>query len=155
MHEAWPTTLFDAIVVGAGPAGSTVAIQLARAGWSVTLIERQRFPRKVCGECIAASNLPLLAALDGGYRGMVVADDRVVTIACCPRRDRLSKLRGGVAQRVRTPPASGGCLRARRHAAPRRGGADEAGATLAGTADAGRALGREGPTRRAGARALS
>jgi flavin-dependent dehydrogenase len=55
---------FDAVVVGAGPAGSTVAIQLARAGWSVALIERQRFPRrKVCGECIAASNLPLLHAL--------------------------------------------------------------------------------------------
>ncbi len=51
-------TEFDVVVVGAGPAGSTVAIELARAGWSVALIERQRFPRrKVCGECIAASNL--------------------------------------------------------------------------------------------------
>jgi flavin-dependent dehydrogenase len=58
---------FDAIVIGAGPAGSTVALQLARAGWSVALIERQRFPRpKVCGECLAASNLPLLDALGIG-----------------------------------------------------------------------------------------
>ena len=57
-------TNFDAVVVGAGPAGSTVAIQLARAGWSVALIEKQSFPRrKVCGECIAASNWPLLQAL--------------------------------------------------------------------------------------------
>ena len=57
-------TIFDAVVVGAGPAGSTVAIQLARAGWSVALIEKQSFPRrKVCGECIAASNLPLLQSL--------------------------------------------------------------------------------------------
>ena len=31
-------TIFDAVIVGAGPAGSTVAIQLARAGWSVALI---------------------------------------------------------------------------------------------------------------------
>ena len=55
---------FDAVIVGAGPAGSTAAILLARAGWSVALVERQIFPRrKVCGECIAASNLPLLAAL--------------------------------------------------------------------------------------------
>lgn len=55
---------FDALIVGAGPAGSTAAIQLARAGWSVALVERQRFPRrKVCGECIAASNLPLLQTL--------------------------------------------------------------------------------------------
>ena len=45
-------------IVGAGPAGSAAAILLARAGWSVALVERQRFPRrKVCGECIAASNL--------------------------------------------------------------------------------------------------
>jgi flavin-dependent dehydrogenase len=55
---------FDAIVIGAGPAGSSAAILLAQAGWSVALVEKQEFPRrKVCGECIAASNLPLLAAL--------------------------------------------------------------------------------------------
>jgi menaquinone-9 beta-reductase len=60
-------TAFDVLVVGAGLAGSTAAIQLARAGWSVALIERQRFPRrKVCGECLAASNLPLLQALGVG-----------------------------------------------------------------------------------------
>ncbi len=58
---------FDAVVIGAGPAGSSAAILLARAGWRVALIEKQRFPRrKVCGECIAASNLPLLAALGIG-----------------------------------------------------------------------------------------
>lgn len=58
---------FDAIVVGAGPAGSTAALLLARAGWRVALIEKQRFPRrKVCGECIAASNLPLLDVLGVG-----------------------------------------------------------------------------------------
>lgn len=60
-------TEFDAVVVGAGPAGSAVAIELARAGWSVAIVERQRFPRrKVCGECIAASNLPLLEMLGVG-----------------------------------------------------------------------------------------
>ena len=41
---------FDAIVVGAGPAGSTVALRLARAGASVLLLDRERFPRdKPCG----------------------------------------------------------------------------------------------------------
>ncbi len=60
-------TRFDAIVMGAGPAGSTAATLLARAGWSVALVEKQRFPRrKVCGECLAASNLPLLDALGLG-----------------------------------------------------------------------------------------
>ncbi|MEO5696034.1 MAG: FAD-dependent monooxygenase [Burkholderiaceae bacterium] len=57
-------TAYDAIIVGGGPAGATAAALLARAGWAVALIEKQAFPRrKVCGECIAASNLPLLAAI--------------------------------------------------------------------------------------------
>jgi 2-polyprenyl-6-methoxyphenol hydroxylase-like FAD-dependent oxidoreductase len=60
-------SVFDAVIVGAGPAGSSAAILLARAGWSVALVEKQRFPRrKVCGECIAASNLSLLDALGIG-----------------------------------------------------------------------------------------
>lgn len=58
---------YDAIIVGAGPAGSTAAILLAQAGWSVALVEQHPFPRrKVCGECIAATNLPLLDALGIG-----------------------------------------------------------------------------------------
>jgi geranylgeranyl reductase family protein len=41
---------YDAIVVGAGPAGSTVAYRLAEAGRSVLLLDRARFPRdKPCG----------------------------------------------------------------------------------------------------------
>ena len=40
----------DVIVVGAGPAGSTAAYRLARAGASVLLLDRARFPRdKPCG----------------------------------------------------------------------------------------------------------
>jgi 2-polyprenyl-6-methoxyphenol hydroxylase-like FAD-dependent oxidoreductase len=60
-------TDFDALIVGAGPAGSSAAILLAQAGWSVALLEKQVFPRrKVCGECLAASNLPLLEAMGIG-----------------------------------------------------------------------------------------
>lgn len=82
MQVAMPTR-FDAVVVGAGPAGSTVAIQLARAGWAVALVERQRFPRrKVCGECIAASNLPLLETLGiaDAFDALAGTDLRQVTL---------------------------------------------------------------------------
>jgi geranylgeranyl reductase family protein len=41
---------FDAIVVGAGPAGSATAIRLARGGARVLLLDKARFPRdKPCG----------------------------------------------------------------------------------------------------------
>ena len=41
---------FDAVVIGAGPAGSLTAYHLARAGASVLLLDRARFPRdKPCG----------------------------------------------------------------------------------------------------------
>lgn len=60
-------TAYDAIIIGGGPAGSSAAILLSQAGWSVALLEAKPFPRrKVCGECIAGSNLPLLDALGIG-----------------------------------------------------------------------------------------
>jgi geranylgeranyl reductase family protein len=41
---------FDAVVVGAGPAGSATALRLARGGATVLLADRARFPRdKPCG----------------------------------------------------------------------------------------------------------
>jgi flavin-dependent dehydrogenase len=78
-------TEYDAIIIGAGPAGSTAAILLAQAGWSVALIEKQRFPRrKVCGECIAASNLPLLDVLGIGsaFAAMAGPELRRVALFC-------------------------------------------------------------------------
>jgi geranylgeranyl reductase family protein len=45
------TTHADAVVVGAGPAGSAAARFLAEAGHDVVLIEKEAFPRdKVCGD---------------------------------------------------------------------------------------------------------
>ncbi|MDP1650856.1 MAG: FAD-dependent oxidoreductase [Rubrivivax sp.] len=90
-------TTFDAVIVGAGLAGSTAAIQLARGGWAVALIERQRFPRrKVCGECIAASNLPLLQALGVGDAFHALAG---------PELRRVTLLQGERAVTADLPPA--------------------------------------------------
>jgi geranylgeranyl reductase family protein len=41
---------FDVAVIGAGPAGSTAALRLARAGARVLVVDKERFPRdKPCG----------------------------------------------------------------------------------------------------------
>src|SRR5690348_3818965 len=49
---------YDAIIVGAGPAGSTCAYRLATAGASVLLLDRARFPRdKPCGGAVTARAL--------------------------------------------------------------------------------------------------
>lgn len=57
----------DAIIIGAGPAGTSVALTLARHGWAVALVEKSAFPRrKVCGEYMSASNLALLDRLGIG-----------------------------------------------------------------------------------------
>jgi flavin-dependent dehydrogenase len=51
----------DVIVVGAGPAGSTAAWKLARAGAKVLLIDACEFPRsKPCGEALSPGATPLL-----------------------------------------------------------------------------------------------
>jgi flavin-dependent dehydrogenase len=56
--------MYDLIVVGGGPAGTSAAITCARNGARVLLLERGRFPRhKVCGEFISAESLDLLADL--------------------------------------------------------------------------------------------
>jgi flavin-dependent dehydrogenase len=51
------------IVVGGGPAGSTVATLLARRGYAVTLLEREHFPRFQIGESLLPYNNDLLREL--------------------------------------------------------------------------------------------
>jgi flavin-dependent dehydrogenase len=54
----------EVAVIGAGPAGSTLAALLARRGISVALIDRDTFPRdKLCGEFLSYDALPVLDAL--------------------------------------------------------------------------------------------
>jgi menaquinone-9 beta-reductase len=66
--------LTDVLVVGAGPAGSIAALTLARAGVSVRLVDRARFPRdKLCGDTVNPGSMALLDGLGLGERVRSVA----------------------------------------------------------------------------------
>jgi flavin-dependent dehydrogenase len=56
--------VYDAAIVGAGPAGSACAVHLARAGADVVLVDRCAFPRdKPCAEYLSPAAEPLLREL--------------------------------------------------------------------------------------------
>lgn len=60
---------FDVVIVGAGPAGSTAALCLARAGARVALVDRRGFPRdKACGDLV-------------GPRGLRALDEMGITVS--------------------------------------------------------------------------
>jgi flavin-dependent dehydrogenase len=56
----WETEI---CVIGAGPAGSTVALSLARLGHQVLVLEQYAFPRAHVGESLSPAILPLLDTL--------------------------------------------------------------------------------------------
>ena len=80
----------DAIVVGAGPAGSAVAQLLARGGRDVVLVDAHAFPRdKVCGDGLIPDAHRALARL--GVLDAVMAEARSATALGCiaPRGGRI------------------------------------------------------------------
>src|SRR5262245_17257275 len=53
----------DVVVIGGGPGGSTTATMLARKGFAVLLLERERFPRDHIGESLLPASIPVLEEL--------------------------------------------------------------------------------------------
>ncbi len=97
--ETASAAVWDAVVVGAGPAGALAARELARLGHAVLLVDREDFPRwKVCGCCLNGRALHVLAGAGladlPGRCGAVPL--REVRLACRGCR-ALLPLPGGVA----------------------------------------------------------
>lgn len=64
MVQSTIATETDVIVIGGGPAGSTVSTLIAKAGHKVELFEREKFPRFHIGESMIPETYWVLERLD-------------------------------------------------------------------------------------------
>lgn len=80
----------DVLVVGAGPAGSAAAIQLANGGLDVVLVDQHAFPRdKVCGDALIPDAHAALKQL-GLLRAVMAKARPVAHVGCvAPRGGRV------------------------------------------------------------------
>ncbi len=62
--------MYDVVIIGGGPAGSTAGTQLARAGKKVLIIEKEKFPRPHVGESLLPYNNEIFKTL-GVYDQMI------------------------------------------------------------------------------------
>ncbi len=98
LHEA-ADCLWDAIVVGAGPAGAMAARELARRDVNILLVDKMGFPRwKVCGSCLNRRTLATLASAGlGGLAERLGAGPLGTILLATSGRQAAVPLPGGVA----------------------------------------------------------
>jgi flavin-dependent dehydrogenase len=69
---------FDIAIIGGGPAGSTAAIHISRAGLKVCLFEKKTFPREVlCGEFLSAEVIESLKKLNLYNKFLLLNPNRI------------------------------------------------------------------------------
>lgn len=62
-HTTIQENAYDVVVIGGGPAGSTMATLLSQGGLRVAVFEREHFPRFHVGEALLPANLPIFDRL--------------------------------------------------------------------------------------------
>ena len=76
--------VFDVIICGGGPAGSTCALALASSGLKIAVIEKESFPRgKVCGDAVAAYVPKVLSTIHPKYGEAVKAFTEKTPVNTC------------------------------------------------------------------------
>lgn len=76
--------IFDVIICGSGPSGSTCALALADSGLNVAVIEKKSFPRdKVCGDAVAAYVPKVLNTINPKYKDAALNFMEKVPISTC------------------------------------------------------------------------
>ena len=62
-HKLLPTLTCDVMVIGGGPAGSTISALLSDKGWNVHVLEKDSHPRFHIGESLLPQSVPMLKQL--------------------------------------------------------------------------------------------
>ncbi len=98
-------TEFDAVIIGAGVAGSATAYALAKRGWEVALVDKDKFPRhKACGEFLSPEAIGTLKALE--------LDESVASLEPASIKTvRVHSERGGVTLEIPLPGSALGLSR--------------------------------------------
>ena len=99
-----PSRVWDVIVVGAGPAGAATAIELARRGLEVLIVDRETLPRgKLCGSCLSAAAVREIDRLcgprPGQASGPVAGRDFLAALGAVPL-DHVRLASGGATSRI-------------------------------------------------------
>ena len=83
----------DVVIIGGGLAGLVSALELTRAGHTVTLVERKTYPfHKVCGEYVSNEVKPYIESLGIDLTGLGATDIRRFQVSAPSGRLLESKL---------------------------------------------------------------